>query len=327
MSKKLQYISIPDLKLRSGKVQDISVSYQVFGRELHTAPIILVNHALTGNSGIHLWWEPLVGAGKTLDTDRFTLLAFDIPGNGYDGDVDRLIYNYQEWCLADVGLAFAKAIQSLNIHTIDIGIGGSIGGALLWEMIAIEPKLFRTIIPIAADWKATDWLVACCHVQDSILNTSSAPLEVARQHAMTFYRSPQGLTSKFHRKKVAGSFAVNNWLDYHGKALDQRFSLPAYRLLNHLLASTDAAARYDNSIEEMIGRSTTSIELIAVDSDGFFVAQEDRDTFALLKESHEIRYHEIQSLHGHDAFLMEHDQVKSIVSEILRHHLKEVDAS
>ncbi|SCY43329.1 homoserine O-acetyltransferase [Nonlabens sp. Hel1_33_55] len=326
MSGKLQYISIPDLQLRLGKTQEISVSYQIFGRELHTAPIILVNHALTGNSSIDQWWEPLVGSGKVLDTDRFTLLAFDIPGNGYDGSVDRLIYNFQEWCLADVALAFAKAIQHLNIKTIDLGIGGSIGGALLWEMMAIEPKLFRTIVPIAADWKATDWLIACCHVQESILNTSSTPLEVARQHAMTFYRSPQGLGNKFHRQKIAGSFAVNNWLDFHGKTLEQRFSLPAYQLLNHLLASTDAALNHDNSIENVVLNSDTTIEMIAVDSDGFFVAQEDRDTYELLKNDHEVAYHEIVSLHGHDAFLIEHDQVKTIVSKIMKHHLKEVNA-
>jgi len=326
MAVKLNYISIKDLELRSGKTQDISVSYQIYGRPLHTAPIILVNHALTGNSSIDQWWEPLVGAGKELDTDKFTLLAFDIPGNGYDSDVDRLIYNYQDWCLADVGLAFAKAIKSLNIKTIDLGIGGSIGGALLWEMIAIAPTLFNTIVPIAADWKATDWLIACCHVQESILETSSRPLEVARQHAMTFYRSPQGLQDKFKRKRIAGSFAVNDWLDYHGNALEQRFQLPAYRLLNRLLWTTDATQNFEGNIDKLVATTETAIELIVVDSDGFFVAQEDRDTYELLKNQHEIHYHEIKSLHGHDAFLMEHDQVKEILSGILIKQFSTVNA-
>jgi homoserine O-acetyltransferase len=326
MSARLQYISITDLQLRSGKTQDISVSYQVFGRELLTAPIILVNHALTGNSSIDQWWQPLVGSGKVLDTDNFTLLALDIPGNGVDGDVDRLIYNYQEWCLADVGLAFAKALQQLNVQSIDIGIGGSIGGTLLWEMIAIAPKLFKTIVPIAADWKATDWLIACCHVQESILETSSKPLEVARQHAMTFYRSPQGLSEKFNRQKVAGSFEVNNWLDYHGKSLKQRFQLTAYRLLNRLLWTTDAAVQFENNVEKLARSTTTAIELVAVNSDGFFVAQEDRDTYELLKEAHRINYHEIDSVHGHDAFLIEHNQIKKILSDVLIRQLDNVPA-
>jgi homoserine O-acetyltransferase len=317
----LKHIFIQDLPLRSGKKQDIHVSYQTFGRELHTAPIVLVNHALTSNSSVTSWWGDIVGAGKTIDLDRFTVLALDIPGNGFDGVTDHLIYNYQEWCLADVALAFAKAIQSLNIDSIEIGIGGSIGGALLWEMLVIAPKLFKTIVPIAADWKATDWLIACCHVQETILSNSSHPIQTARQHAMTFYRSPQGLKQKFDRQKIGEEFKVNQWLDYHGDALEERFSLPSYRLLNHLLWNTNASHDFDGSIENVVLKTDTSIHLIAIDSDGFFLAQEDLETFQLLQNQHDIFYYEIQSAHGHDAFLIEHDQVASILEKIVINHL------
>jgi homoserine O-acetyltransferase len=321
MTGNLKHIAIPDLQLRSGKKQDIHISYQIFGRELHTAPIVLVNHALTGNSGVTSWWGEIIGAGKTIDLERFTVLAFDIPGNGFDGNTEHLIYNYQEWCLGDVALAFAKAIRYLNIDRIEIGIGGSIGGALLWELLAIEPNLFATIIPIAADWKATDWLIACCHVQETILSNSSNPIQTARQHAMTFYRSPQGLKQKFHRKKVGDHFKVNQWLDYHGEALEERFSFPSYKLLNHLLWNTDASHDFNGSIENMVSKSDASIHLIAIDSDGFFLAQEDRETHELLQDQHEVFYHEIQSEHGHDAFLIEHDQVASILKSIVINHL------
>lgn len=326
MSAQLNYISIEGLKLRSGKSQDISVSYQTFGRPLHTAPVILVNHALTGNSNVLSWWNEIVGYDKTIDLNRFTVLAFDIPGNGFDGITDHLIYNYQDWCLADVALAFAKAIQHLNIHNIEIGIGGSIGGALLWEMLAIQPQLFGTIIPIAADWKSTDWLIACCHVQESILENSTKPLETAREHAMTFYRSPQGLKYKFNRATVEGVFKVKKWLDFHGQALEERFVLPSYRLLNHLLWNVNAAADFGGEIEKMVEKSESNIELIAIDSDGFFLATEDRETHQILKNGHSIYYHELQSVHGHDAFLIEHDQVKTILTSILSTRLQEVNA-
>jgi homoserine O-acetyltransferase len=278
----------------------------------------LVNHALTGNSSVTSWWSEIVGAGKPIDLELYTVLAIDIPGNGFDGRTEHLIYNYQDWCLGDVALAFAEAIQTLQISRIEIGIGGSIGGALLWELIAIRPKLFRTIIPIAADWKAADWLIACCHVQETILSNSNHPLQTARQHAMTFYRSPQGMKQKFNRQKVGDKFKVNQWLDYHGKSLEERFSLPSYRLLNHLLWNTDASHDFDGSIEKVVSQSDTSIHLIAIDSDGFFMAQEDRETYELLKSQHDIFYHELQSPHGHDAFLIEHDQVTGILEHIIK---------
>ncbi|QJP34225.1 alpha/beta fold hydrolase [Nonlabens sp. Ci31] len=321
MALNLKHIDLLDFKLKSGKVQDISVSYQVFGRALHTAPIILINHALTGNSSVTDWWGDLIGDKKVIDTLQFTVLAFDIPGNGYDGNIDHLIFNYQDWTLFDVGFAFAKALQSLNISFIDLGIGGSIGGALLWEMLAQQPELFGTIVPIAADWKATDWIIACCHIQESILATSSKPVEVARQHAMTFYRSPQGLRYKFKRSKDHTAFKVQEWLDFHGVELKKRFSLPAYRLLNQLLCTANAANHRDENIVATIAPSQTAIELVAIDTDGFFVADEDRRTYGLLKEERDVNYHEISSIHGHDAFLIEHDQVKEILCEVLQNRL------
>jgi len=322
MADHLKYIVIPDLELRSGRKQEVSVSYQIFGRELHTAPIILVNHALTGNSNVPSWWSEIVGNGKTVDLEKYTVLAMDIPGNGYDQVTDHLIFNYQDWCLADVGLAFAKAIQTLDIDYIDLGIGGSIGGALLWEMLALRPKLFGTIVPIAADWKSTDWLIACCHIQETILENSSKPLETARQHAMTFYRSPQGLKHKFNRHQSNGVFKVKQWLEHHGNALQERFSLPSYRLLNHLLWNTNAAAGYEGKIENVIQDSDTAIALMAIDSDGFFLAAEDQETYDRLNKVHPITYQEIHSIHGHDAFLIEHDQVAFILNQIITNHLE-----
>ncbi|AZQ43548.1 alpha/beta fold hydrolase [Nonlabens ponticola] len=316
MSVNLETYQIPDFESISGIKQDVHLTYRIYGCALHSAPIILVNHALTGNSDLESWWFEMVGPDKPLDTNRFTLLTIDLPGNGHDRDVDHLVYNYKDWNLGDVARAFVRLFEHLGIRQFHLGIGGSIGGALLWELLAIEPSLFKTIVPIAADWKATDWLIACCYVQEQILSTSSAPLETARKHAMTFYRSPQSLKHKFQRAQVNDQFKVNAWLDHHGKILKSRFTLPAYRLVNHLLQSTDAA-RSHKSIDEVVGNTETQVHLVAIDSDGFFVPQEDRDTHQRFRDTGKVHYYEIKSLHGHDAFLIEHDQVSHIINQIL----------
>jgi homoserine O-acetyltransferase len=318
MAQKLKHIKLPNFKLKSGKVQDISVSYQIFGRALHTAPIILVNHALTGNSSVNEWWSQLLGSDKAIDTNKFTVIALDIPGNGFDENIDHLIFNYQDWTLEDVAMAFVAALKQLKICYIHTGVGGSIGGSLLWEMTVIYPELFGTIIPIAADWKASDWIIANCHIQDRILTHSSQPLEDARQHAMTFYRTPQSFRKKFNREKEAG-FKVINWLNYHGLQLKERFTLPAYRLLNHLLSTANAARNYNDNILKAVASSETKIRLIAINSDGFFTAQEDRETYELLRNYRDIEYHEIDSIHGHDAFLIEHDQVTRLLKEQIKY--------
>lgn len=313
MREDLKHINLNAFKLRNGHVQNVSVSYQLYGCTLHTAPIILVNHALTGNSSVMIWWQQQVGAGKAIDTNKFTVLCMDIPGNGYDGIIEHLIYNYRDWTLGDVATVFIETLKQLRVCYIHAGIGGSIGGALLWEMVVQEPELFNRIMPVAADWKATDWVVACCHVQQAFLENSSQPVVDARKHAMTFYRSPESLKQKFNREK-ANQFKVQNWLDHHGNALKDRFTLPAYKLLNHLLTTTDAALAHNGNLLQALAYCDTHICIVSIDSDGFFVPQEDLETYELLAQLKSSSHEHILSIHGHDAFLMEHDQVAAIIT-------------
>ena len=97
----------------------------------------------------------------------------------------------------------------------------AVGGGLIWELAALSPDLIENLIPIAADWKSTDWLIANCHIQDAILNNSKKPLEDARMHAMTLYRTPESFTEKFERsKRNSNLFNVESWLNHHGKRLN-----------------------------------------------------------------------------------------------------------
>ena len=102
MKNKLQHINLNNFTTQNGKVLDIPLSYQLFGKELYLAPIVLINHALTGNSdvaGENGWWKSLVGDGKIIDTNRFTIISFNIPGNGFDG---FFIDNYEDFTAQDI---------------------------------------------------------------------------------------------------------------------------------------------------------------------------------------------------------------------------------
>ena len=88
MKEQLQHITINNYTTESGVANpQIQLSYQVFGQALGNAPIVLVNHALTGNSNVageDGWWKDLIGNNKVIDTKLYTVLAFNIPGNGFD---------------------------------------------------------------------------------------------------------------------------------------------------------------------------------------------------------------------------------------------------
>lgn len=291
----------------------IPLSYQLFGKELFSAPIILVNHALTGNSNVageKGWWKQLIGENQVIDTNKYTVLCFNIPGNGYD---DFFIDEYSDFTPSDIANIFLKGLETLNIKNVYALIGGSLGGGIGWEMLSKKPDLAEIFIPIACDSKTHDWLHAQCLVQKFLLNGNDEPLQKARIHAMLCYRTPQSLNDRFQNKfnSEKQQLESEDWLTYHGKSLAERFSLKSYQLMNHLLMNI-------NTNENMLKKIQARMHMISVDTDLFFPASEIRNGFEKLKGNKgDVFYHEIKSVHGHDAFLMEYSQLNNIINNIL----------
>ncbi len=297
----------------SGKEYQIPLSYQLFGKDLFSAPVILINHALTGNSevaGEKGWWKKLIGEHLVIDTNCYTVLCFNIPGNGYD---DFFIDAYEDFTAADIAGIFLKGLELLSIKKLHALIGGSLGGGIGWEMLVKNPGLSEIFIPIACDFKTHDWLHAQCLVQKFLLNQEEEPLQKARIHAMLCYRTPDSLNVRFKNRYSSEKQRLESedWLVHHGNALNERFSLRSYKLMNHLLMNINAN---ELKLKEVVSR----IHLISVDTDLFFPASEMRMCCERLKEyKDDVVYHEIQSIHGHDAFLMEYEQLNTIIKNIL----------
>ena len=324
----LQEISIQKWSLENGCIIDnVSLSYQVFGQPIGTSPVVLVNHALTGNSNVvgeQGWWNDLIGENKTIDTNFFTIIAFNIPGNGYDEKEENLIENYKDFVIRDIAQIFWQGLFQLNIEKLYATIGGSLGGAIAWELAALYPERVENVIPIATDYKATDWMIANVLLQDNILNNSTNPIEDARIHAMLLYRTPQSLNERFKREKNDALYQIENWMVHHGNKLKRRFTLTAYKLMNHLLKTNDIS-RNNDSFLKVASTIQGNIHIVSVDSDLFFTPDENRKTYRELKEiKQNVYYHQINSIHGHDAFLIEFEQLNNILDPIFNKH-KEQD--
>ncbi len=326
----LQHIKILDFTTEQGaKLPLLSLSFKVFGKPLNEAPVVLVNHALTGNSNVcgdDGWWKSLVGEDKCIDLNQYTVLAFNIPGNGFDNDKRNLINNYKDFTARDIAKIFVLGLQELKIQSLFAVIGGSVGGGIAWELATLHPKLIEHVIPIASDWKSTDWLIANCYLQDLILNNSSNPIADARVHAMLCYRTPISFKTKFDRttNESLGVFNIESWLNYHGRKLQERFNLSTYKLMNQLLKTIDIS-RGRESFETAVSEIQSHIHIVGVDSDLFFTASENKETYFKLKELNiKTDYYEIKSIHGHDAFLIEYKQLNEFLSPIFNNKIKKV---
>ena len=312
-------ITIQNFTTESGAFfASINLSYQLFGCALHTAPIVLVNHALTGNSqvvGLKGWWNVLIGEDRTIDTNKYTILAFNVPGNGFD---DTVIENYLNFTARDVARLFIEGIKALHISQLYAIIGGSVGGGIAWEIAALSPKITKHLIPIATDWKSTDWLIANCFLQEQILNNSAKPIEDARIHAMLCYRTPESFKAKFDRtiNEELAVFNIESWLNHHGDKLQKRFQLSAYKLMNQLLKTIDITRNRESFIT-VASKIEADIHIIGINSDLFFTVNENKETYETLKKHKaNVTFQEIDSIHGHDAFLIEYKQLDSLLKGV-----------
>ena len=323
----LQKIDLFDFQFRNGSYKRwLPLYYQTFGQPIGTAPVVLVNHALTGNSqviGEKGWWNDLIGTGKTIDTDYYTVIAFNIPGNGFDGNAEHLIQNYRDFTTKDIALLFWEGLQFLGIHELFAVIGGSLGGGIAWEMAILFPDLIENLIPVASDWKASDWVLGHNKVQFQILENSKKPLHDARMMAMLFYRSPASFQSRFNRtvNPNLGMYNIESWLLHHGEKLEGRFTLHAYKVMTHLLSSVDISKKFVG-IEEALSTLKSKVIMIGIDSDLFFVASDNKETAKLLaQQNKEVDYKEIKSIHGHDAFLIEFEQLVEALSDVFKYKI------
>ena len=322
MKEDLQYSTIQNFTTESGTtLSEYVLSYQLFGQPLNEAPVVLVNHALTGNStviGEGGWFNGLCGDNKLIDTRKYTVIAFDIPGNGYSEKPNSIHKNHELFTARDVAKLFAKAIYQLGITQVYAATGGSLGGGIAWEMACLYPHLIENLVPIACDWKATDWIIANNRVQQQILKNSSKPLHDVRMFSMLFFRTPQSFTAKFNRSvnEDLGIYNVESWLLHHGKKLEGRFLLQSYKTMIHLLNTVDVT-KGRKDFGDAISGLQSKVTLLGLEGDLLFPPEIIEESLPKLREAGvEACYREIKTPHGHDAFLIEFDQMKSLLSDI-----------
>ncbi len=313
----LQRIDIYDFVLENDKRRNhVKLTYQVFGQPLGSAPVVLVNHALTGNSNVSGekgWWKNVIDYNHIIDLNHYTVIAFNIPGNNFEAN-NELSLDYKEVSTLDIARLFWIGLDELKVKSVFAIIGGSLGGGISWEMAVLQPNRVQNLVPIATHYYASDWVIANVGIQDDILNQSQNPVAVARKHAMLLYRTPQSINQRFKNAKEGNIYTVNDWLSYHGILLTERFSLEAYKQMNYLLGTINIVKNKFN-IAWFIKNVKINIHAININSDLLF--QNDLSEYEdFQKNNKNFKHYIIDSVHGHDAFLMEYQQLNEILKQI-----------
>jgi homoserine O-acetyltransferase len=294
---------------------------------------ILVFHALTGSSDVEAWWGPLVGPGRALDTERHAILSANLLGSCYgsSGPFEwraRTGEPFPDLTPGDLAQAHLPLLEHLGVQYLALATGGSLGGmvALEWGRVTSVPT--DRVVVFAAPAATSPQSIAFNAVQRMAIEADPAwsggnyqaghgpyaGLAAARALAMITYRSAAEFQARFCRtsSRSPGVFDVEYYLRRQGDKLVARFDPASYVSLMRTMDLHDvgdiatAARETATRVGQVVG--------VGIDSDILYYPQEVRDWIAAYRAAGaNAEYREIASLYGHDAFLIEWDQVERIL--------------
>lgn len=309
---------LPALPLERGDVLHAAeIVYHLDGRLSPARDnVVLVLHALTGSADAAAgWWRGLIGPGAPLDTARFAVLAPNLLGSCYGSTGPaHAAGRFPALTTRDLARALGVLLEQLGIPRVALVTGGSLGGMVALEFAASFPGRAARAVVFAAPAVQGDAAIGWGHVQRELIAALGADgLALARRVAMLTYRTPHGLARRFRRAAAPeGGFAVESWLRAHGAKLTERFAAESYLALLGAMDSHDVG-RGRGSVAERLRASGTCFTGVGIPGDVLYPDSEVRAWV----DAAGAQYRAIDSEHGHDAFLLERDQVGAILVEAL----------
>jgi homoserine O-acetyltransferase/O-succinyltransferase len=336
-----------DLEL-GGRLEAVTVAYRTWGR-LNAAGdnAVLVLHALTGDSlaaGPGGWWEPLIGPGRALDTDHAFVICANILGGcqGTTGPAsdDPLTgrpygMRFPLITISDIVNTQRALVERLGVRKL-VAIGGSIGGFQALEWATRHPELVSAVAPVAATGALDAQGVAMNEIGRRAIMADpdwrggsyaaegvfpSRGLAIARMVGMVTYHSKESMDLRFGRNPATRpvlypsfgpTFDVEGYLHYHGDALTKRFDANSYLYLTRAMDLYDVGR--DGGEVSWLSRIAAPVLLVGIRSDWLFPPTAIRalgDRLGRLGK--DVEYQELDSPHGHDAFLKEWGPLTEVI--------------
>ncbi len=303
------------------------------------------------------WWDSMIGPGKPIDTNRFFVIGVNNLG-GCHGSTGPSSINpatgepygsaFPVVLVRDWVETQARLADRLGIQQFAAVIGGSLGGmqALRWSIT--YPERIRHALVIASAPKLTTQNIAFNDVARQAILTDPEfhggdfyqhgvvprrGLRLARMLGHITYLSDDGMGEKFGRLLRTGEyqygfdveFEIESYLRYQGDKFANVFDANTYLLMTKALDYFDPARHYGGSLAEAMRQAKAKFLVVSFTTDWRFAPARSREIVkALLDADRTVSYAEIESQHGHDAFLMQDAPYMNVMRAYLNNVAKEL---
>ncbi len=293
--------------------------------------VVWVCHALTGNADAGDWWGGMVGSGKYFDPANHFVVCANVLGSCY-GSTGPLSVNpatgkpyhhdFPIITIRDMVNALDLLRQELGIEKIHTCIGGSVGGEQAVEWAILHPNLIDNLVLIAASAIASPWCIAFNEAQRMAIEADPtwtewrddaglAGMKAARAMAMISYRNydTYGFTQALDNNEQLDGYKAAGYQRYQGEKLADRFNAFTYWTLSKVMDSHNVG-RNRGSILNALGQIKSRTLVVGIRSDLLFPTSEQQ---FLARHIPDATYEEIDSLYGHDGFLIEFRPLSGII--------------
>lgn len=350
----LATVAIGDVHTEAGAViEDAHIAYRRWGVPRGDLGgknnILLVEHALTGDSDAADWWCEAIGPGKALDTDEWCVICTNALGSCYGStgpasehpDGGAWGSRFPAINMRDMVHAERAFLEALGIGRVHAIIGGSMGGARTLEWTLLYPETVDYALVLAVSARASAWQIGIQTAQITSITqdpdwhggdyhgTGCAPnagLAAARRIAHLTYRGELEIDERFGTSAQAGEnplgpfradgqrFAAQSYLEHQGKKLTERFDAASYVTLTEALNRHDVG-RGRGGLNKALASSTVPTMIMGVDTDILYPYHQQEHLSRNLGNL--LAMAKLSSPVGHDAFLVEARQMDLILRNFI----------
>ena len=296
------------------------------------------------NGKLDGWWKSIIGPGKLFDTSKYFIISSNILGSCYGscGPVSinpvtgkKYGIDFPQVTVRDMVRAQFHLVRHLGIDRLETVIGGSLGGMQVLEWAVSHPEYVKSIIPVATTSRHSDWSIGLNHLARQAIvndpdwqngeyeNQPARGLSLARKIGMISYRSDVNFNTKFlNQRKFEDAdvfennniFQVESYLNYQGDKLVERFDANSFLNISKAMDLHDLS-RGRGRMSDVLKSIKSRVLCIGIDSDILYPAHEQQAIANAIPGS---IYKEIKSEAGHDAFLIEFEQMTKIIKPFLQ---------
>ena len=329
-------------KLESGKqLQELQIGFNTYGTlNKNGDNVVWVCHALTANSDVFDWWKGLFGENNYFNPKEHFIVCANILGSAYgstsplstDPVTDQPYYlAFPQVTVRDLIKAHQLLAEHLGVKSIEILLGGSLGGQQCVEWGIMAPDFIKNLILIATNAKHSPWGIAFNESQRLAITAdrtfyANTPeggqkgLKAARSIALLSYRSYKtySITQQEEKDTLVDDFKASSYQNYQGDKLVKRFNAYSYWYLTKTMDSHNVG-RGRHGVEKALSLIKARTLVIGIKSDVLFPIEEQQYLFQHIPKS---VFAELDSFYGHDGFLIETGALTNIIHSFFKTDVK-----